>query len=128
MLGGWERGEQPERGVGDGAPARVGGEVFGFVGVKIGGELLVGRRDCRHPHVPPEFAVVVGARDLLGLAQAPPAEPVDPPDRDDDERGQHVHEIVVGDRVGAVHLVHAADRGASPRAGEAVFQNRVEDE
>lgn len=62
----------------------------------------------------------------LVIGESLPLVGVDPLHRADDEGGQHVEHVVVGDVVHRVHLVDATDRRAPGRVLEAVLDGGVE--
>ena len=64
----------------------------------------------------------------LVLDHAPPAEAVGPADGLEDEVGEDVEEVLVGDVEAAVDLVHALERRAASGAVVAVLDDRRDDQ
>ena len=123
---GRERRHQVERRVGDAARSLVVREVLCLVVVHEAREPVVRRGDVLDAHVPAEVEVVAGARLALLRRERSPAEVVDPALGHDDEGAEDVAQVVVADAVGAVHLVHTTEGGSPLAVGEAVLEDRVE--
>ena len=102
--------------------------MLALVGIEMGGELVIAGRGVLDVHVTAELAVVVRARDALELGHRAPSESVHPAHRNHDERRQHIPHVVVGDRVRAVHLVHAPDRVSATAARNAMLDDGVKDQ
>ena len=76
-------------------------------------ERVVGLRQFPDRHPVPDLPPEVERGELLRLVQLPPAEAGVPANGLEDERREHVEEVVVADPEAPVDAVHAPDRAAS---------------
>jgi hypothetical protein len=89
--------------------------VLSLVRVEVTGEFRIGAGYLPDAHQPAHRPVVADSGPDLLRGQVTPPVPLDPPDRDDDERREDVDEVVIADAVRAVDPVHPPDGRPPPR-------------
>src|ERR1700722_18109823 len=92
--------------------------MVSLVRIEVAGEFRVAPGDLADTHEPAHGPVVADSRADLAWCQVTPAVPLNPPDRDDDERGEDIDEVVFVVAVRGVDPVPPRDgRRAARRIG-----------